>query len=423
MAGVEILKEKCIACGACIDKCPFEALVLEGDTVDVVPNRCTACGLCVKVCPTDAIKVERPPKGERIKHTPGEARPKPVKKVQKEPEVSIADYRGVWVLVEQADGKAARVSWELMGEGKKLASQLDVDLCAVVMGEDVTRLAEEAISYGANKVYMIQDPVLRRYRTKPYTRGLTSLIKKYKPEVVLLGATTLGRDLSGTVATELKTGLTADCTQLNISVEERLLEQTRPAFGGNIMATILCTDNRPQMATVRPRVMKMAEKDTSRSGEIIEETLGMTEDEIPTKIMELIRAGEGGHRLADAEIIVSGGRGLGGPKGFELLQELADVLGGVVGASRAAVDAGWVSHDYQVGQTGLTVRPRLYIAAGISGAVQHLVGMQGSDVIVAINKDPNAAIFRVATYGIVGDLYKVLPSLIQALKTNTAVGA
>jgi electron transfer flavoprotein alpha subunit len=409
---VEIFKDKCIGCGACIDKCKFEALTLEGPVVEVIPEKCTNCGVCVKACPTDALKVERPPKKAKTETSKPAAEPAPVA----QPVGEASEYKGVWVFVEQLEGEAMTVAWELLGEGRKLADRLGVSLSGVLLGDNVDHIANEAIAYGADKVYVINSPILGHYRPIPYTRGLVDLINKYKPEIVLLGATSLGRDLAGAVATELGTGLTADCTRLSIAEGERLLEQTRPAFGGNIMATILCSDKRPQMSTVRPRVMKMPEPNPENKGEIIQETIAMTEDEIPYKIIEFVKAAEGGVRLEDAEIVVSGGRGLGSAKGFEMLQELADALGGIVGSSRACVDAGWIDHDHQVGQTGKTIRPRLYIAAGISGAIQHLVGMQGSDVIIAINKDPNAPIFKVATYGIVGDLNKLIPALTQAIK-------
>lgn len=328
----------------------------------------------------------------------------------------IKDYKGVWVFIEQVEGEIATVSWELMGKGRQLAEKLGVELAGVLLGHNVGALAQETIFYGADTVYLIDDPILEDYRTQPYQHGIVSLVRKYKPEVFLIGATSLGRDLSGGVATELQTGLTADCTGLEIDAETRLLEQTRPAFGGNIMATIYCADHRPQMATVRPRVMRMPEKDTSRRGEIVEEPLGLPKKDIKTKRVDFIKDVGGALHLADADVIVAGGRGLGDPKNFSLIEELASAIGGIVGSSRPPVDAGWIDYPHQVGQTGQTVRPKVYFAVGISGAIQHLVGMQGSDVIVAINKDPEASIFKVAHYGIVGDLFEIVPALTKAFK-------
>lgn len=329
---------------------------------------------------------------------------------------AVKDFKGVWVFIEQIEGKIATVSWELMGKGRELAKKLGVGLTGVLLGHNVAALAQEAIFYGADKVYLIDDPVLKDYRTGAYQHGIVSLVRKYKPEVFLIGATSLGRDLSGAVATELQTGLTADCTGLEIDPETRLLEQTRPAFGGNIMATIYCADSRPQMATVRPRVMKMPERDISCKGEIIQEPLGLAEKEIKTRRVDFVKDVGGALHLADADVIVAGGRGLGDPKNFSLLEELALSIGGIVGSSRPPVDAGWIEYPHQVGQTGQTVRPKVYIAVGISGAIQHLVGMQNSDVIVAINKDPEAPIFKVAHYGIVGDLFEIIPALTKAFK-------
>jgi len=321
----------------------------------------------------------------------------------------------VWVFVEQMEGKAARVSWELLGVGRKLADDLKTSLCAVALGNNIASLAAEAVSYGADVVYQVESPVLAHYRTVPYASAINALAKKNNPAVLLMGATVTGRDLASAVATDLKTGLTADCTDLAIG-ETGLLEQTRPAFGGNIMATIFTESCRPQMSTVRPRVMAMPAADTTRQGRLVKVPFTMDEKDVPTKIMEFAKEDlTGSVNLADAEVIVSGGRGMGGRENFKVLERLADLLGGVVGASRAAVDSKWMSYDHQVGQTGKTVRPRLYIACGISGAVQHLVGMQTSDTIIAINSDPNAPIFSVASLGIVGNALEVVPALVEAI--------
>lgn len=330
--------------------------------------------------------------------------------------VSLSDYKDVWVFIEQIDGKISDVSWELMGIGRQLADERKAKLSGVLLGSQVAGLAREVFYRGADSVYVMDGPILKDYRTRAYTQGIVELARKYKPETFLIGATTLGRDLSGAVATELRTGLTADCTGLSIDPETGLLQQTRPAFGGHIMATIYCAEKRPQMATVRPRVMRMPPRDPSRTGEIVSEKLGLTEEDVKTKRIDFIEEVGKALHIADAQVIVSGGRGLGEAKNFSLLKELASVIGGTVGSSRPPVDAGWISPEHQVGQTGNTVRPKVYFAIGISGAIQHLVGMQGSDIIVAINKDPDAPIFKVARYGIVGDLFKVVPALTKTFQ-------
>jgi electron transfer flavoprotein alpha subunit len=327
-----------------------------------------------------------------------------------------SDYRGVMIVVEQRGGKAAPVSLQLLGEGRKLADKLKTQLMALVIGHQVRRLAEEMIYYGADKVYLCDAPELKEYRTRPYSRVCLQVLREVKPEIVLQGATATGRDLAGAIATHLPTGLTADCTLLDVEPHpSRLLLASRPAFSEKMMATILCKQYRPQMATARAGVFEALPCDTTRQGEVIIVENQMREEEIATKVLRFIEETDR-FNLEEAEIIVAGGRGLGGPGGFQLLQELADALGGVVGASRAAVDAGWIGHKHQVGQTGHTVRPKLYIAVGISGAVQHQVGMQNSDLIVAINRDPEAPIFKLAHYGIVGDLFQIVPALTQAVK-------
>ncbi len=332
--------------------------------------------------------------------------------------MSIEEYAGVMVFCEQNEGVANSVSWELLGVGKKLAEGAEAKLSSAILGENVSHLAESAFEYGADIAYLVESPYLKRYRTEPYKMAMINLIHKYKPEIVLIGATTLGRDLAGAVATEIGTGLTADCTGLEFHLEQKLLYMTRPAFGGNILATILCRNHRPQMSTVRPRVMKMPERVPSRSGAVVRETLELKSEQILSEIIEFIPEQGSVFHIEDAPVIVSGGNGLGGPQGFKLLEELASVLGGVVGASRKTVEAGWISLEHQVGQTGKTVRPKMYVACGISGAIQHIVGMQNSDVIVAINKDPEAPIFRYANYGIVGDLYEVVPALIEQIRSR-----
>lgn len=325
-------------------------------------------------------------------------------------------YRGVLIVVEQRDGAAKKVSWQLLGEGKKLAAKLDAPLMALVIGEDVAHLAEEAVYYGADRVFLCEGPELRTYRTRPYSRVCLKLIEEAKPEIVLFGATATGRDLAGAIATHLPTGLTADTTQLDVEPPpSRLLLASRPAFSEKMMATILCKQYRPQMATARAGVFQALPKDAAREGEIVRIEATMREEEIAAQVLDFLRE-TGKLNLEDAVIIVAGGRGLGGPDAFGLLAELADALGGVVGASRAAVDAGWIGHEHQVGQTGATVRPKLYFAIGISGAVQHTVGMSHADVVVAINKDEKAPIFQFAHYGIVGDMFKIVPAITEEIK-------
>ncbi len=398
--------KKCIACELCVAECPFDAIHMEGDVAVIDYDKCKVCRKCIPICPTNCLSVE----GDE-EAAPAEA--------AKKAEVTgkVGEYSGVWVFAEQDGGEVHPVSWELLGRGRTLADTLGCELAAMVLGEDVEDVAIEAGYYGADQAYVIDNPVLQAYRTSPYAAACLSLISKYKPEIVLVGATTLGRDLAGAIATQLGTGLTADCTGLEIDEATGLLKQTRPAFGGSIMATILTREERPQMSTVRRRVMEALPRYESRQIEIISEDLALTEEDVLTKIIGFQADSDlDAPNLQYAEIICSGGRGLGSRAGFELMQQLADALGGGMGASRATVDAGWISHDHQVGQTGSTVRPRLYIACGISGAIQHLVGMESSDTIVAINTDPDAPIFQIADYGIVGDLYQVVPELIRLAK-------
>ncbi|MGB4659549.1 MAG: electron transfer flavoprotein subunit alpha/FixB family protein, partial [Mobilitalea sp.] len=291
-----------------------------------------------------------------------------------------------------------------------------VELSAVLCGDQVEHLAEELFAYGADKVYLADDAELKNYRTEAYTKVIYEAITTYKPEIVLLGATHIGRDLGPCLAVKCGTGLTADCTKLEIDPDDKKIKQTRPAFGGNLMATIICPAHRPQMSTVRPGVMDKAIYDPARKGEIIKLPVQFEENEIRTKVLEIVKAAGEMASLTEAEIIVSGGRGIGQPEGFELLKKLADKLGGTIASSRACVDAGWIDHSYQVGQTGTTVKPRIYFACGISGAIQHIAGMQSSDFIIAINKNENAPIFEVADIGIVGDLYEVIPAILEELE-------
>ncbi len=326
------------------------------------------------------------------------------------------EYRGVWVFIEQNDGKIEGVSLELLGAGRKLADKLDVPLSGVLLGYEIKSLCQEVIAYGADQVYVIDHEVMKDYRTESYMKAVINLAEKYKPEIFLYGATSNGKDLASAVATDLSTGLTADTTMLDVEVDKRLLEASRPAFGGNIMATILCKKHRPQMATVRPKVMKALEPDPDRQGEVIEEAITLSEDGMRTKVIKVVKDVTKKVNLADAHVVVAGGKGMGDFQNFQLIHDLADAIGATVGGTRDVVEAGWLPHEQQVGQTGETITPKVYFAIGISGAIQHVVGMKNSEFIIAINKDPDAPIFDVATYGIVGDALEIVPKLIKELK-------
>ncbi len=329
-----------------------------------------------------------------------------------------ARYKNIWVYIETQGGKAKNVGLELLGPGRRLAHNMGEKLAAVVIGDGVEEAAQAAAAYGADEVILVEGKEYGYYNSESYAHAMCRLIKKYKPSTVLIGATNNGRDLGPRIACRISTGLTADCTGLDIDTDSGNVAWTRPAFGGNLMATILCPDTRPQMGTVRPGVFKKGSPDKSSKAKIIRESVHTPVRSSRIKLLEVIHETAGEPvKLEDAEIIVSGGRGLGKPENFSLIKELAEVLGGAVGASRAAVDAGWIPHAYQVGQTGKTVGPKLYIACGISGAIQHRAGMSGSDIIVAINKDADAPIFDVADYGVVGDLFEVLPVLISEIRS------
>ncbi|HML37577.1 MAG TPA: electron transfer flavoprotein subunit alpha/FixB family protein [Bacillota bacterium] len=350
--------------------------------------------------------------------------------------MNLNDYKNVWVFTEQRQGKLQNVALELLGEGRRLSREIsgDTRVCAVLIGQNVSRLADDLFAYGADAVYVADHPLLENYTTDGYTKVMTDAINQYKPEIVLFGATHIGRDLAPRIAARLDTGLTADCTRLDINTAQYMdyletyttatlagldrddksvaLKQTRPAFGGNLMATIVCPRTRPQMATVRPGVMSKLDKQAGIKGELIDLDVRLSGEDITVEVLEVVKAAKEIVSLSDAKIICSGGRGLGDASGFNLIEEFAKKVGGVVGASRAAVDAGWIDHSHQVGQTGTTVKPNIYFACGISGAIQHQAGMQNSDIIVAINKDPEAPIFQIADYGLVGDLKKIIPELI-----------
>ena len=346
-------------------------------------------------------------------------------------EINIEEYKGVYVFAQQVDNEISGIALELLGKGKELAAKLETEVTAVLIGYNVKNLADKLAEYGADKVILVDDPELETYRTEPYAHALASVIEKYKPEIVLVGATAIGRDLGPTVSARVKTGLTADCTVLEIGdfplvaipgqeQKHNQLLMTRPAFGGNTIATIACPDNRPQMATVRPGVMQKIAPIAGAKAVIEEYNPGFTPNNKYVTIKEVVKAVSDTVDIMDAKILVSGGRGVGSAENFKILEDLAEVLGGTVSCSRAVVDNGWKPKDLQVGQTGKTVRPQIYFAIGISGAIQHVAGMEESDLIVAINKDETAPIFDVADYGIVGDLNKVVPALTEQLKTAKA---
>lgn len=390
--GIKIDLEKCSGCGSCVPVCPFGLLDIVDDKVQLKEG-CNLCGACQDACSYDAISIEAAPETAEISDS----------------------HRGVWVFAEQRHGRLKNVAYELLSRGRELADTLQTELAAVCLGHNIDDV-NQLIAYGADKVYLVDSPDLADNQEDFYTQQLVALIQQHQPEIVVAGATALGRAFIPRVAAMLRTGLTADCTGLDIDTEKRLLLQTRPTFGGNIMATIICPTKRPQMATARPRVFKKNSPDKSRQGQIIKVDFKRESVTSKTKLLNFIDDFTETVKLEDADIIVSGGRGLGKAENFKLLAELAEILGAALGSSRAAVDEGWIPYSHQVGQTGKTVCPRLYIACGISGAIQHLAGMQTSDVIVAINDDPNAPIFEVATYGIVGDLFQVVPMMIEKLK-------
>jgi electron transfer flavoprotein alpha subunit len=373
--------------------CPFGAIEMR-DGKAFITEACTMCGACVEVCEFKAI--------EKTEESAG-------------PAADLSAYKGVWVFAEQHKGSVASVALELLGEGRKLADKRKAKLSAVFIGSGIKARANELIAHGADIVYLADDPALGDFNDDSYAAILTTLAKQHKPEIILAGATAIGRSFFPKVASQLYTGLTADCTVLDIDAETGHLHQTRPAFGGNIMATIVTPNHRPQMATVRHKVMKPSPRDDSRTGAVIEIQY-MQSGDLRTRVLKTVEELGETVNICEADIVVAGGRGLGSAKNFQLVAELAKALGGAVAATRGAVDEGWVPYPHQVGQTGKTVCPKLYIACGISGAIQHVAGMQSSDVIVAINKDPDAPIFNVATYGIVGDVHEVLPIMIKKIR-------
>ncbi|MDA8243111.1 MAG: electron transfer flavoprotein subunit alpha [Elusimicrobia bacterium] len=394
MASIKVHLEKCTGCTLCVKACAFGAIHMADRKAVIDMSKCTLCGACVAACKFAAIEMEK----------------------AEGPAKDLSAYKDVWVFCEQKKGAVQSISFELLGEGRKLADKLGVKLCAVLLGHGMVDAAEKLGERGADKVYLVDHPSLKSFQDDPYTSVLVRLVEEYKPEVLLCGATTIGRSLISRVAIKTNAGLTADCTALDVDTKERLLLQTRPAFGGNIMATIISPNHRPQMATVRHKVMKEAPAQPGRSAEIISKVYPEGTFASRTRLLDVVEEITSTVNLSEADIIVSGGRGMGSKENLVLIEELAKVLGGAVGASRSAVDADWIPYSHQVGQTGKTVCPKLYIACGISGQIQHLIGMQSSKVIVAINKDPDAPIFKVATYGIVGDVNEIVPALTKEFK-------
>ncbi|MDF1577588.1 MAG: electron transfer flavoprotein subunit alpha [Desulfobulbales bacterium] len=393
--------EACIGCGVCEDTCTFGAIKVE-DGVAVVGETCTLCGNCVDVCEVGALSIDQ---------------------VEKKAAAGLEDWSGVWIYAEFRHGRIAPVAFELLGAGRKLADQLGVMLSAVLLGSALGDSAASLIAHGADKVYQVDNPALANFTDDAYANVFEDLVREYQPEIVLAGATAIGRSFIPRLATMLGTGLTADCTDLAIRAEDGALLQTRPAFGGNIMATIECPSTRPQMATVRPLVMKPNSRDESRRGEVVDYTPDSARLQSRVKVLRSVKEESDELNITEADVLVAGGRGLESAKGFEMVRELAGLLGGATAASRAAVDSGWIPYPHQVGQTGKTVCPKIYFACGISGAVQHMVGMQSSDTIIAINRDEKAPIFEVATYGLVGDIFEILPKLIDRIRERRTGGS
>ena len=392
---IRVDSELCTGCASCVASCPYGGIEIIDDKACITED-CNLCGACVEACPVEAIILER----EEFK-------------VEK---MDLTQFKGIWVIGEHYKNKIHPVVYQLIGKGRELANILKTSVTVILLGHDeIEKQLNELSQYGPDEIIFVNSPMLKNYYSDLYATTLADLIKQHKPEIILVGATPTGRDFAPRVSKRLKAGLTADCTGLEIDKETGNLLQTRPTFGGNIMATIRTPSSRPQMSTVRPGIFKVPEK-VKRDVKITKIEKDFKDKDSVTKIVKVITKEKLKVNLEDAEIIVAGGRGVGSKENFKIIQELANVLGAEVGGSRVAVELGWLDHENQVGQTGKTVSPKLYIACGIFGAIQHVVGMQGADIIVAINKDANAPIFKVAHYGIVGDLHKVIPILINEIK-------
>ncbi|MGD2270408.1 MAG: electron transfer flavoprotein subunit alpha [Desulfobacterales bacterium] len=383
--------ELCDACKLCIKACPYGAIEIKRGAAFVL-ERCTSCGACLEVCPKEAVLTDFKPRTIP----------------------DFSDRQGIWVFAEQREGRLTRVSLELLGIARDLARELNQEVSAVLLGHQIAMLTETLVEYGADTVYYTDHEALKHYRCNAYTKVIEGLVNQYKPNIFLMGATHIGRDLAPRVSRRIGVGLTADCTELSIDPKERILLQTRPAFGGNVMATIANRYSRPQMATVRPGVMQMHQK--HGKGNLIEYKTKLSETEIKTKVLEVVREKKRGADLSEAKVVVAGGRGVGDAGGFDILRQLAEVMDGQVAGTRVTVEQGWIPPENQVGQTGRTVRPEIYIACGISGAVQHRAGMMNSRYIIAINTDARAPIFQIADWGIVADLFDVVPEMTRQLE-------
>ncbi len=391
---IEVIEQRCVGCRACLKACAYDAITITEKLAEIDTDKCILCGACVDSCPFEAILIRKYGRTN----------------------IDRKQYQGVWIFAEQQRQEIAPVVFELLGKGRELAEARDTNLTAVLLGYQIGNMAAELIEYGADEVIVVDDIQLKDFLDRPYAFALRTLAEKYKPEIILSGASVMGRSFIPRVAVGLHTGLTADCTGLKIDESTGLLQQTRPAFGGNIMATIITPDHLPQMATVRHKVMDALPREKGRTGKIINEQINFSDVETSCSYQDFINDDTQEINLTEANFVISGGRGLKAPENFQMIYELAKSMDAAVAASRAAVDAGWVEYPHQVGQTGKTIKPKVYLALGISGAIQHLAGMQSSDYIIAVNKDADAPIFKVADLGIVGDLFEIVPLLTKKFK-------